>query len=213
MNDPTVYQGQFGAYTVDRSDRLGVIIYRSGLAVAASCLAIASTLVLSGELTDTRIQLIAPLFALFSLGLAVSLVTIHIYLKLLHRILQLFWAIGTISAIVIAIKTVDRSLALSIYEQPLYLLGIGFSFAALTGIYFKEAFCFNRLETKVLTLLVPVLLLGHIFNFLSVDTEKLLLLAWAILFVIFAARKIVQDIDPDIGDKSVFEYLKQKQSN
>jgi uncharacterized integral membrane protein len=213
MNDPTVYQGQFGAYTVDRSDRLGVISYRSGLAVAASCLAIASTLVLSGELTDTRIQLIAPLFALFSLGLAVSLVTIHIYLKLLHRILQLFWAIGTISAIVIAIKTVDRSLALSIYEQPLYLLGIGFSFAALTGIYFKEAFCFNRLETKVLTLLVPVLLLGHIFNFLSVDTEKLLLLAWAILFVIFAARKIVQDIDPDIGDKSVFEYLKQKQSN
>jgi uncharacterized integral membrane protein len=210
MNEPTVYQGQFGAYTVDRSDRLGVIIYRSGLVLAAFCLAIASSLVLSGELTDTKIQLIAPLFALFSLGLAVSLVTIHIYLKLLHRTLQLFWAIGTISAIVIAIKTVDRSLALSIYEQPLYLLGIGFSFAALTGIYFKEAFCFNRLETKVLTLLVPILLLGHIFNFLSVDTEKLLLFVWTVLFVIFAARKIVQDIDPDIGDKSVFEYLKQK---
>jgi uncharacterized integral membrane protein len=210
MNEPTVYQGQFGAYTVDRGDRLGVIIYRSGLVLAASCLTIASSLVLSGELTDTKIQSIAPLFALFSLGLAVSLATIHIYLKLLHRTLQLFWAIGTTSAIVIAIKTVDRSLALSIYEQPLYLLGIGFSFAALTGIYFKEAFCFNRLETKVLTLLVPVLLLGHIFNFLSVDAEKLLLFVWTILFVIFAARKIVQDLDPDIGDKSVFEYLKQK---
>jgi uncharacterized integral membrane protein len=210
MTDSTVYQGQFGEYTVDRRDRLGVIIYRSGLVIAASCFAIASGLVLRGDITPAKIQLITPLFAFFSLGLAVSLWTIHIYLKPLHRLLQSFWAIGTISTIVIAFQNSDRAIALSIYEQPWYLLGIGFSFAALTGIYFKEAFCFNRLETKFLTLLVPVLLLGHIFHFLTIDIERLLLLVWAILFIIFAARKIIQDLDPDIGDKSVFEYLKNK---
>jgi uncharacterized integral membrane protein len=210
MTDSTVYQGQFGEFTVDRRDRLGVIIYRSGLFVAASCFAIASSLVLRGEIALARIELITPLFAFFSLGLAVSLWTIHIYLKLLHRLLQLFWAIGTISAVVIAIQNGDRAIALSIYEQPWYLFGVGFSFAALTGIYFKEAFCFNRLETKFLTLLVPVLLLGHIFHFLTVDLERLLLLVWAVLFIIFAVRKVIQTIDPDIGDKSVFEYLENK---
>jgi uncharacterized integral membrane protein len=212
MNEPTVYQGQFGEYTIDRDDRLGVIIYRGGLVLAASCLAIASSLVLSGEITETRIQLITPLFALFSLGLAVSLVAIHIYLKLLHRLLQLFWAIGTISAVIIGLQSADRSLALSIYENPLYLVGAGFSFAALTGIYFKEAFCFDRLETKILTLLVPLLLLGHLFHFLTIDLERFFLLVWAIFFLVFAARKMVQDLDPDVGDKSVFAYL-QGRSN
>jgi uncharacterized integral membrane protein len=36
---------------------------------------------------------------------------------------------------------------------------------------------------------------------------------WAILFIIFALRKVLQPIPPDIGDKSVFDYLKrQKQA-
>jgi uncharacterized integral membrane protein len=93
-------------------------------------------------------------------------------------------------------------------EQPQVLWGIGFTFAALTGIFFKEAFCFNRLETKLLTPLVPLLLLGHLFGWLPLGTEQLLLAAWAVLFVVFALRKAVQPIVPDIGDKSVFAYLK-----
>jgi uncharacterized integral membrane protein len=91
-------------------------------------------------------------------------------------------------------------------------LGVGFTFAALTGIYFKEAFCFNRLETKVLTPLVPVLLLGHLSGVLPLAWEQVLLGIWAVLFIVFALRKVVQAIPPDIGDKSVFAYLKQKRT-
>jgi uncharacterized integral membrane protein len=39
-----------------------------------------------------------------------------------------------------------------------------------------------------------------------------LLVAWAILFLVFALRKAVQPIVPDIGDKSVFAYLKGAKS-
>ncbi|MEM1369784.1 MAG: DUF2301 domain-containing membrane protein, partial [Cyanobacteria bacterium P01_H01_bin.15] len=88
----------------------------------------------------------------------------------------------------------------------------GFLFAALTGIFFKEAFCFNRLETKLLTPLVPALLLGHLFGVLPPTVEKSLLAIWAVLFVVFALRKAFQAIPPDIGDKSVFEYLKKQPS-
>jgi uncharacterized integral membrane protein len=87
------------------------------------------------------------------------------------------------------------------------LLGVGFIFASLTGIYFKEAFCFNRLETKFLTPLVPTLLLGHLLGILPLNWEKGLLILWATLFVIFALRKLSQPLPNDIGDKSVFEHL------
>ncbi|WP_013324173.1 DUF2301 domain-containing membrane protein [Gloeothece verrucosa] len=204
-----VYQGQFGEFTITDSDRTGVIIYRLGLTLAALSFTLGSGLILSRGEQAWVLSLLTPLFALFSLGLAISLVTIHIYLAPLHRLLQLFWAVGTLSAIILAFKS-QQPLALYVYEHPLTLLGIGFSFAALTGIYFKEAFCFNRLETKFLTPLVPLLLLGHILGILPPVIEQMLLTIWCFLFIIFIMRKAIQPIPPDIGDKSVFTYLKQQ---
>lgn len=202
---PEVYQGQFGEFTLTEGDRTGVIIYRAGLMVAALSFAIGSALVLLNNNPD--FQLLTPLYACFSLALGVSLLTIHIYMAFLHRLLQLFWGIGSITAVILALSS-STPLAVIVYTQPLTLLGIGFTFVALTGIYFKEAFCFNRLETKILTPIVPVLLLGHMLGVLPTQGEQVLLGLWAILFVVFALRKAIQAIPPDIGDKSVFEYLK-----
>jgi uncharacterized integral membrane protein len=127
----------------------------------------------------------------------------------LHRILQLFWVIGSICAFIFGHGD-SQAFAMTIYQQPLTTLGIGFTFAALTGIYFKEGFCFNRLETKILTPIVPLLLLGHLTGILSTQAEQVLLGIWAIFFFIFAVRKVIQPIPPDIGDKSVFDYLKKQ---
>merc|ERR1712185_817972 len=57
-------------------------------------------------------------------GIGLALKWIHIYLRPLHRALQLFW-----------------------------MLGVGPLFAALAGIGFKEFFCFQRPEAIGLTLL------------------------------------------------------------
>ena len=210
LSTPEVYQGQFGEFTVDDSDRTGVIIYRAGLMIAALSFAIGSVLVLFNN-TDTTIAALTPLYACFSLGLGISLLTIHIYMVFLHRLLQVFWAIGSISAVVLALSS-SEPLAIAVYNQPLTLFGIGFTFVALTGIFFKEAFCFNRLETKLLTPIVPLLLLGHLVGILPMHWEKVLLGTWAILFLVFALRKAFQAIPPDIGDKSVFTYLKAQSS-
>lgn len=204
-----VYQGQFGEFTITEGDRKGVIIYRTGLMVASLSFAIGSVLVL-GNNPDV-LQALTPLIACFCLGLGVSLVTIHIYLGLLHRVLQVFWAIGSMAAVALALSS-SEPLAVTVYNHPPALFGVGFTFAALTGIYFKEAFCFNRLETKILTPLVPILLLGHMLGFLPVQWERAMLATWAVLFVVFAIRKAVQPIPPDIGDKSVFAYLREQGS-
>ncbi|HEY9795393.1 MAG TPA: DUF2301 domain-containing membrane protein [Leptolyngbyaceae cyanobacterium] len=210
-SEPEVYQGQFGDFTITQSDRKGVIIYRTGLLVAALSFALGSVLVLLSGDAPTVLQALTPLYAVFCIALGVSLVTIHIYMAALHRLLQLFWGIGVIAATVLALST-HEPLALFVYNHPTAIFGVGFTFAALTGIYFKEAFCFNRFETKFLTPLLPMLLLGHLAGVLPTNWEQVLLGLWAVLFVVFALRKVVQPIPPDIGDKSVFTYLKEQRA-
>ncbi|MDE5070297.1 MAG: DUF2301 domain-containing membrane protein [Trichodesmium sp. St2_bin6] len=207
--EPIIYQGQFGDFTITKSDRLSVIIYRSGLMIAALSFALGSVLVLWLGENPIIIKALTPIIGCFYLASAVSLTTIHIYMASLHRLLQLFWIIGTITTVILAIKSSDP-LALTVYNNPVSIFGVGFTFAALTGIYFKEAFCFNRLETKLLTPLVPFLLLSHLVGFLSIEMKEFLLGTWAFLFMIFAIRKAFQPIPPDIGDKTVFEYLHQQ---
>ncbi|GBO52864.1 permease of the major facilitator superfamily [Pseudanabaena sp. lw0831] len=206
-----IYQGQFGEFTITKDDRFGVIMYRSALAIAALCFSVGSLLALLQPTNPDILNWLTWLYIGFSVGLGVALWTIHIYLELLHRVLQIFWAIGTIAAVGVALYF-SEPLAIAIYDHPIALIGVGFSFAALTGIFFKETFCFNRFETKFLVPLLPLLILGHLANILPVAIEKVLLGSWAVLFVIFAIRKVTQEIPPDIGDKSVFAYLKaQKQ--
>ncbi|NJR37925.1 MAG: DUF2301 domain-containing membrane protein [Leptolyngbyaceae cyanobacterium CSU_1_4] len=206
---PIIYQGQFGEFTIDQGDRQGVMIYRAGLMIAALSFAIGSTIVLWQGNDPAMIQALSPLYTLFCIGLGVSLLSIHIYMVVLHRALQAFWIVGAIAAAVVA-HFYAEPFALSVYQHPITILGIGFTFAALTGLFFKEAACFNRLETKVLTPLVPLLLLGHLLGFLPMMGEKILLALWAVLFTVFALRKAFQAIPPDIGDKSVFAYLKNQ---
>jgi uncharacterized integral membrane protein len=201
-----VYQGQFGEFTITDQDRQEVILYRTGLAIAGLSFGLGVALSLGMGANVLVRQGLTILFGFFSLGLGLSLWTIHIYMKLLHRALQLFWLIGSIAALVFTLYS-PEPLGDFVYDQPLSLLGIGFIFAALTGIFIKEAFCFDRLETKFLVPLVPLLLLGHLFSLLPLPVEKTLLVLWAGLFLVFVIRKMVQPIPPDIGDKSVFAYL------
>ncbi|OLP16627.1 hypothetical protein BST81_19500 [Leptolyngbya sp. 'hensonii'] len=196
------YQGQFGEFTITEDDRRGVIIYRAGLMVAALSFAIGTALILWQPNNPLLLSLLTPLYTCFCAALAVSLWTIHIYLVPLHRALQILWVVGAIASLGVAHFN-PEPFALTVYQQPLTLLGVGFTFAALTGVFFKEAFCFDRPETKLLTPLIPVLLLGHLTGILSPTLEQILLAVWAALFVLFALRKTFQDIPADIGDKSV----------
>ena len=209
-----VYQGQFGTFTVTDQDRQSVVIYRSGLMVAAVSFGIGTIIALwqlvqPNSVNSNVLDLITFLYITFSIGLGIALATIHIYMAVLHRALQAFWAIGSVSAIGCSVYY-HQPIGSIVYDHPITILGIGFTFAALTGIFFKEAFCFNRFETKILTFLVPVLLLGHLINLLPQTVEASLLAIWAGLFLVFAIRKAIQSIPPDLGDKSVFEYLKNQ---
>jgi uncharacterized integral membrane protein len=206
-----VYSGQFGDYTITAGDRRGVVLYRAGLVVAALTFGAGTAIALFFPNNPTLVQAISALYTLFWLALGLSLATIHIYLVPLHRLLQAAWLVGGAASLVLS-HGIDGPLAQTVMQMPEVLWGLGFTFVALTGIFFKEAFCFDRLETKLLTPLVPLLLLGHLAGWLPLGVEQGLLATWAVLFLVFALRKVVQPIVPDIGDKSLFTYLKQQRS-
>lgn len=203
------YEGQFGTFVITPDDRREVIIYRSGLAIAALSFALGVLLLNLGNGSSYLLWAISVCYLTLWVGLGISLWFIHIYLRSLHQALQVFWLIGGLGSLGITLM-IPGPLALTVYEQPLAILGVGFTFAALTGIFFKEAFCFNRLETKLLVPLVPTLLLTHMVGAMPAQVGQGILIAWAILFIVFAIRKLIQPIPPDIGDKSVFDYLKQQ---
>jgi uncharacterized integral membrane protein len=212
-----IYQGQFGTFTITDQDRQSVVIYRSALMASAVSFAIGTIIVLFqlsqiGTVDPIVLNLLTLLCITFSIGLGIALATIHIYMAFLHRVLQVFWVIGSVSAIIFSLYY-HQPIGTIIYQYPSTILGVGFTFAALTGIFFKEAFCFNRFETKLLVFVVPALLLGHLINILPQNIEAILLAIWAGLFMVFAIRKAIQAIPPDLGDKSVFEYLKNQKSN
>ncbi len=206
-----VYNGQFGEFSITQDDRQEVRIYRGALLVAALCGGLGTFATLNSPVIP--FAALTALYAGFSMALGVALMMIHIYMKPLHRALQLCWCIGSgvaLGGAAIAYQQ-QQSLMLYVSQHPLSILGLGFTFVALNGIFFKEAFCFNRLETKLLVAIVPTLLLGHLLGLLPMDWEKSLLTTWAVLFLIFALRKCFQNIPDDIGDKSVFEYLEKQE--
>jgi uncharacterized integral membrane protein len=204
-----IYQGQFGEFTVTRDDRKSVVIYRAALAMAAAAFGLGTALALSASNSAAITPVLTPLFALFSVALGISLWTIHIYLKPLHIVLKLFWSIGCVTALGIMFLQ-PQPLMTALYPPFAGgLIGVGCIFIALTGLFIKEAFCFNRWQAKFLAIIVPILLMGHWVGWLPLDLEKGLLSVWALTFAWFAVDKLTQPIPPDIGDKTVFEYLKQ----
>lgn len=196
------FEGVYGPYTITASDRKDVQSYR--FALLMSGLAFSAGLTQWWQLGGEWAWLwLVPLCG----GLGVALQTIHIYLRPLHRALQLFWLLGCMGWLgLIALNGPGQALA-RIADQPLWILAIGPLFAAMAGIGFKEFFCFRRVEAIGLTLLLPIALLGRLLQWIDAATSLGMLLIAAGLFVVLALRKFGTEAAADVGDKSVFAYL------
>ena len=151
------FDGVYGTYTITAEDRRDVQRYR--FALLLSGVAMSAGLLQWWQIGSQWAWLwVLPLSA----GLGLALLWIHIYLRPLHRALQLFWLLGCIGWGVLLITAGPSHALNELADQPLWILAIGPQFAALTGVGFKEFFCFQRPEAIGLTLLLPVGLLGRL---------------------------------------------------
>ena len=204
MSDP-VFEGMYGPYTIDATDRREVLGYR--LALTAAAVGQAALLLQWRQLGP---ELVWPWMLLMAAGLGLALRWIHIYLVPLHRTLQLFWLLGCAGGLVLAARSGAGGMLPAVASQPLWILAIGPFFAALAGVGFKEFFCFRRPEAIGVTLLLPIALLGHLCGLLAAPISTALLGLESVLLLVLCLRKFPMPAAADVGDKSVFAYLKAR---
>ena len=206
-SDQSLIQGVYGKYRITKDDEIEVQRYRISILICgiSFCGGIFHWLFFGPSLA--WLWLIA-----MTVGLGLALKWIHIYLRPLHRALQILWAIGCLGFGILFINVGGQNLLSSLASKPIWTIAIGPLFAALTGIGFKEFFCFRRLEAIGLTILVPLALLGHLIGVLQPGLVMILLICSAILLLVLSIRKFGMDAAADVGDKSVFNYLDRQQT-
>ena len=204
MTDP-VFEGVYGAFTITERDRREVLGYRLALLTAA--IAQAALLAQWHWLGGTWIW---PWLLPLAAGLGLALRWIHIYLRPLHRALQLLWLLGCAGLLALAAAAGPGGMAAALAAEPRWIWAIGPLFAALAGIGFKEFFCFRRFEAIGVTLLLPIALLGRLTGLLGPELSGGLLAIEAALLLVLCLRKFPMPAAADVGDKSVFAYLEEQ---
>ena len=138
----TVYNGAYGPWTVEDSDVREVLLYRSGLVTAAaSFVAAASAAFLPEGNPAAGAGAADLLYAAGASGLGLSLLLIHIYVTPIKSFLQALWAAGVLGSLgtyLVAARPLDEGLVQYVLEHPAALWFVGPTFAALTGLVFKE---------------------------------------------------------------------------
>ncbi|MFM2080101.1 MAG: hypothetical protein RLZZ219_783 [Cyanobacteriota bacterium] len=202
------YDGAYGRFCITAADRREVLGYRLALLTVA----IGQALLLA-QWRWLGPSLIWPWLLPMAIGLGLALRWIHIYLRPLHRALQLFWLLGCLGLLGLAVAAGPGAMAATAAADGRWIWAVGPFFAALAGIGFKEFFCFRRPEAIGVTLLLPLALLGHLSGLLDAAVCGGLLAVEAALLLLLTLRKFPMPAAADVGDKSVFAYLEAQRSS
>ena len=200
------FNGVYGKYRITQQDQIEVMKYRISLLICGLSFTAGMIQWITFDGSLAWIWLLP-----MSISLGFALKWIHIYIKFIHRTLQLLWAIGSIGILILILNGNSQELLSNISSKPILTLLIGPYFAAMTGLGFKEFFCFQRPEAIGLTLFLPIALGSHFLGILNNESIMVLMLLSAILLLILSLRKFGMDPASDIGDKSVFEHLKRQE--
>ena len=195
-------KGVYGDFIVTSEDKKEVLFYRFSI---ISC-ALFFSIGLAQWFTNGSNQ-VWIYFAGLVISLGLSLKWIHIYLRPLHQALVLFWAIGCIGLVIVTYHFGLTNVIDGLKENPKWVFLVGPLFVSLTGVGFKEFFCFRRIEAIGITIFIPIAFIGHLTELSNEKFTFALLVLSALLLLILGIRKFDLPAEADIGDKSVFHFL------
>lgn len=180
---------------MDGHDRLTVRLYRVGLAVVAVGLLAAA----AGQLAVSRGGDVDPRWgwALISAGAALAVANLHLYDKRIRWVIPAFaWTGLTLQ---LAAQVIPAPQATDLVTAA----GLGFVFAALSGVALKEQFCFRIPLLRATPLVLAASLIPLVFG--APGPSAALLGTAGVLYGLLAAAKALQPLHFDIGDKSRYQ--------
>jgi len=200
-------RGIYGDFIVNSKDKKEVLFYR--LSILFCSLFFILGLVQWFTHGSSQIWIC---FAGLAISLGLSLKWIHIYLRPLHQALIFFWAIGCIGLGIVAYHFGLTNIMYGLKENPKWVFLVGPLFVSLTGVGFKEFFCFRRIEAIGITILIPIAFIGHLTELSNEKFTFSLLFLSSLLLLVLGIRKFGVPAEADIGDKSVFEFLESQRN-
>ena len=198
-------KGVYGDFIVTPKDKKEVLFYRLSI---LSCGLFFSVGLLQWLINGSSQVWICFVGLIISLGLGLK--WIHIYLRPLHQVLIVFWAIGSFGLGIVAYHFGLTNVIYGLKENPKWLFLVGPLFVSLTGVGFKEFFCFRRIEAIGITIFIPIALIGHLTELSNENFTFVLLVISSLLLFLMGIRKFDLPAEADIGDKSVFNYLERQ---
>jgi len=198
-------KGVYGDFIVTSDDKKEVLYYRLSILFCGLFFSIGIAQWFINGSHQTWFWLLG-----MSISMGLSLKWIHIYLRTLHQTLTIFWVLGCIGFLILSYHFGVTNLIYVIRENPKLTLLIGPLFASLTGIGFKEFFCFRRIEAIGITIFIPISLIGYLTQLVNANFTFLMLVVSSLLLLILGIRKFNLPAESDIGDKSVFDFLESQ---
>ena len=198
-------KGAYGDFIVTSDDKKEALFYRLSILFCGLFFSIGIAQWFTNGSHQIWIWLIG-----MSISMGLSLKWIHIYLKPLHQTLTIFWVLGCIGFVILSYHFGLTNIINGLRENPKSILLIGPLFAALTGIGFKEFFCFRRIEAIGITIFIPIAFIGHLTELTNENITFALLVLSSLLLLVLGIRKFDLPAEADIGDKSVFDFLESQ---
>ncbi len=181
-------------------DRLTVVLYRSGLALAAAAEVAAVATAWAGWGAPS---LATALLLTACGGVAVATLFVHLYVRTFRRFLRLLLALAAAGLLAVVLTTGDP---VATYLGTWWgaLLG-GLWVACHAALCLKEAYCFRLTAGVAAAVVAPIVVLAQVAGGGTEEAR----LAGALIFGLLAAwvalRKALQPMGYDIGDKSAYQ--------
>ncbi len=198
-------KGLYGDFIVTSNDKKEVLFYRLSILFCGLFFSIGIAQWFSNGSNQIWIWLLG-----MSISMGLSLKWIHIYLRTLHKALTIFWLLGCMGFVILAYHFGLTNIIYGLRENPKSILLIGPLFASLTGIGFKEFFCFRRIEAIGITLFIPIALIGYLTELANERFTFVMLVVSSLLLLLMGIRKFNLPAEADVGDKSVFDFLESQ---
>ncbi len=198
-------KGVYGDFIVTSNDKKEVLFYRLSILFCGLFFSIGLAQWFSNGSHQIWIWLLG-----MSISIGFSIKWIHIYLRSLHQVLTIFWVLGCIGFVILAYHFGLTNFIYGLRENPKSILLIGPLFASLTGIGFKEFFCFRRIEAIGITIFIPIALMGYLTELANDRFTFAMLVVSSLLLLFMGIRKFNLPAEADIGDKSVFDFLERQ---
>ncbi|MEW5743902.1 MAG: DUF2301 domain-containing membrane protein [Nitrospirota bacterium] len=187
-------------------DKVTVVLYRVGIALATLIIAAAAYMSVTGPLLQGLVSAnsLATVLILALYGaVGLSVFFIHLYVNKFHRTLKnlYYLSIAALALLFILGKGDIFGVLISRAYGPLLLLPLAGCLGFITA---KEAFCFRLTEGYLIALLLPLYLLVIALGTMTARSASYGLVFIAALLVIFSLRKVFMPLHYDIGDKSAY---------